>query len=310
MNNHPAKHLAILIALAGAMPGGCRDSRVMGAGDTLEEAIGPIPTTDTAEIDPADDRFRDRVSDPSAGDDRMEPQDEASDHLHAEDAGTGDSVGDPGGCDIGGSGPVPFVASADYLQQCMRHDCCEGKMIDPNPVELAPFQVEWAQSPIHPLPPCVAGAPNLLIVRATWRDIPADPPDPVVCPEAPCGGQCFPSGGKVYLVDTLTDRVRYLGDEDPAGWGSGNPGAPVLGGWKVEISTDKAYIFHSTTPTMGTCDGAPCVLPWAICFLEVQDQKCVHFPLVGPTGDCPLTELTQAQFTFPNLRIPGECGVW
>jgi hypothetical protein len=208
----------------------------------------------------------------------------------------------PSACDTTG-GPVPFSPHADYLALCRRQKCCESIIFDPSPIELTPFQAEWTTDPVHPLPPCVRPDPDVLIVRARWRDLLADPPVNGLCSDTPCGGSCLPSTGKIFLLNTRTDSVRYVGDEDPASWGQFTGLEPIAGGWKVVVSPEKAYIFHTTTPSVGLCAGVPCVLPWAICFAEIKNQMCLHFPMQAAPGDCPMDH---AEY----LMNFGRCQTW
>jgi len=209
---------------------------------------------------------------------------------------------DPGNCDAAG-GPIPYVPGEEYLALCMREECWTGVYIDPAPVSFGPYQIEWTMSAVNPLPPCVEPHDNLLIVRTKWRNVFGDLPGASAMSDLPCGGMCLPSSGKVYLVDTTTDSVRYLGDEDPGGWGAAILPEAVNGGWKLQVSPTKDYVFHRSGCGMGTMDGLPYILGWAACVVEIKNTACLHFPMRADPGPCPVDQIDY-------VMDGGKCSTW
>lgn len=276
------------LALVAWCSAGCGGGSHGGAADgwSAETAAEDVVARDPAMAD----RAPDGLVDPGYSTDDVAPE------SHPTEA----YIGGGDVCDAAG-GPAPSVPTAQYLLDCMRPACCYDIYFDPDsPVSFYPYQIEWTASATEPLPPCVEPADDLLIVRATWRDVYAVPG---ACAEAPCGGHCHPTVGKVYMVDTAHDRVRYLGDEDTNSWGPPIVPTPVLGGWELAVSPQKTYVFHMNTPVMGTCDGVPCLLSWAVCFIEVKGGPCLHVPLDDSPGPCPLS-------MFEYARDNGQCATW
>lgn len=198
--------------------------------------------------------------------------------------------------------PNPFRPSLDYLDLCRRAECCFYTVFDPAPVELRPHSVEWTTAPVSPLPECVIPDPEVVIVRAFWTDVYGDQPF-FACSEAPCGGYCLPSTGKVFLLNVRTLSVKYLGDEDWANWGPFTGLEPVLGGYRFQLSSEQSAIFQVSGSTVDVVDGIPQPIPWAACFLEIPFQLCLHFPLQAEPGDCPL-------HLAPYLDRWGACQTW
>jgi len=217
-------------------------------------------------------------------------------------------------CDSTG-GPVPFDPTDEYLDRCLHTECSEFPGFQEFPlVRMSAWQVEWTTSATQPLPPCVEPEEHLLIVRAKWLDVFGDDEHiswsdtrPASWPEAPCDGHCIPSAGKVYLVDTMTDGVRYLGDEDSSSWGPAILPPHTLDGWKLTVSPDKEYVFsYSSANVAATCDGVPCMIPWIRCFIEVGVSTCIHVPLQADPGECPLDIF---EYALTNGRR-GSCITW
>ena len=97
----------------------------------------------------------------------------------------------------------------DVERLCEKTECCFDVAIDPAPVSLSPFQIQRVTESAYPVPDGVPLESDLLLIRAKWRDVFADPSRvckrPVVTPAV---------GGKVYL-GTLTDAVRFRRDTRP-----------------------------------------------------------------------------------------------
>jgi hypothetical protein len=179
----------------------------------------------------------------------------------------------------------------DVERLCEKTECCFDVAIDPAPVSLSPFQIQRVTESAYPVPDGVPLESDLLLIRAKWRDVFADPSSGVC--QTPCGGHCVPSGGKVYLVDTRTDAVRFVGDEDTETWKSWGPAivhTPTIYGYEVELDDGKLYYFNSTDNAwQEPAAGNGTVRPWAVCFLTVgRNGRCIHFPLTADPGPCPL----------------------
>ena len=158
---------------------------------------------------------------------------------------------------------------------------------------------------------------GFLLVRVEWHDFFADPADNGTdFGVMPCGGHCHPSTGKVYLVDTVTDDVVYLGDQDLSLWDEGLDTEITAEGVEFGVSDNKKYIFSNqsnplcadgsmfTSDNLFTCGQSD----WVVSFLEVQEHgsttKLIHFPLNDLPDECPLEQLAYWAEGY------GECAVW
>lgn len=209
--------------------------------------------------------------------------------------GDTDVAGDES-CDAAGA-PIPFQLTGETQRFCAQVQCCREVYIDPAPVYWGPRSAEWTTSATAVLPPCIKPDPDVIIFRASWHDVFADHPLAYGCEEGVCAGTCIPSTGKVYLINTRTDAVRYVGDEDPEAWGPLRNLTPVLGGYEFTVSPEKTYIF-----TLGRnqydCPFHP--LLWLPCGLEIKSPtpQCYNLPMTAAPGPCP------GQFCI------GACNTW
>ncbi len=197
----------------------------------------------------------------------------------------GDDLG--GGQDVG----IDYAPSDtyDYFAACTS-PCLDDPDLDWCPLGLYLFQVQWADQSSYPLPKGVPSENTALLVRAHWSDEYADPDSWLssLC-GGPCGQHCIPSSGKVYWIDTQTDEMHFIGDEDTSLWASWGPPIlppPGLGGNKVVLPDGKYYILDSGSapnPSGSCMTHVGNELP---CFLEVRWEgafspppMCVSFPL-------------------------------
>jgi len=213
--------------------------------------------------------------------------------------------------------PTHWNADDAFLESCTETACVDfGKYcVDFVLTSMTLESLEWVTSTNDTAPECLTPDPDYLLVRVLWYDYLVDLGyKGEIWGTMPCGGHCHVSTGKVYLVNTATDQVLYLGDQDPSAWPEGIFPESTVSGRKFVVSDNKTYIFaNSTVPlcsngeefsaeNMSTCG----LSNWAVCFLKVRKagelDYCIHFPLDANPGECPTTRY--------YIENSGRCAAW